>query len=129
MQFFINGQEISSEDHRLFTIRSVDRAHDIKALSETLNRRLANPQWPYPGIIIVDGGLPQKRVMEKILREHNLTIPVVAVVKDERHKAKGLLGQKKFIEKYQHEIIALNAESHRFAINAHKKKRSKRFLE
>ena len=123
-----NGIEISSADHRLFNIKSVDHSHDIAALSETLQRRLNNTQWPYPSLIVVDGGVAQKRGMEKVLREFEVKIPVVAVVKDDRHKAKVLLGQKRLVKQYSSEILAINAESHRFAINAHKKKRRKDFL-
>lgn len=124
-----NGREISNQDHRIFTIRSTTTSHDPLALKEVLTRRLAHTQWPYPALIVVDGGTIQKRVMEKVLHEHGLTIPVVSVVKDDRHQAKGILGQKKLITKYQHEIMSIHAESHRFAINAHKKKRNKRFLD
>lgn len=123
-----NGQEISSSDHRLFNIQSTKVANDTKALSEVLTRRLQHQNWPYPSLIVADGGIAQKRALEKVLRDHELSIPVVSVVKNEKHKPKGLLGRKDLIEKYKDTILALNAESHRFAIQAHKKKRSKDFL-
>lgn len=123
-----NGREIDSSEHRVFTIRSVDRANDTAALSETLARRLSHKEWPYPDVIIADGGIAQKRALERVVREHNLTIPVIAVVKDERHKARELLGQKKLSKKYHKEIVALNNESHRFALLQHTRKREKNFL-
>jgi len=123
-----SGVEIDSREHRVFNIQSVDRSNDTAALYETLSRRLNHPEWAYPNIIIVDGGIAQKRIIEKTLREYELDISVVAVVKDERHKAQKLLGQKKIVEKYYREIVALNAESHRFAIKQHKRKRDNNFL-
>jgi excinuclease ABC subunit C len=123
-----NGREIDSSEHRLFNIKTVSSSNDTAALSEVLQRRLKNTQWVYPSMIVVDGGVAQKRAMEKVLREAKLSIPVVSVVKDERHKAKTLLGQKKLTEKYSQEILAINAESHRFAISAHKRKHRKDFL-
>ncbi|MFT6361517.1 MAG: excinuclease ABC subunit C [Candidatus Paceibacteria bacterium] len=123
-----NGVEIDSSEHRVFNIKSVDRANDTAALYEALSRRLNHIEWAYPQVMIVDGGIAQKRVIEKALREHNLRIPVIAVVKDERHKARKLLGQNKISEKYFREIVALNAESHRFAIAQHKRKRGGEFL-
>jgi excinuclease ABC subunit C len=123
-----NGREIDSSEHRLFNIKTVSSSNDTAALSEVLQRRLKNTQWVYPSMIVVDGGVAQKRAMEKVLREAKLSIPVVSVVKDERHKAKALLGQKKLTEKYSQEILAINAESHRFAISAHKRKHRKDFL-
>lgn len=123
-----SGVEIDNREHRVFNIQSVDSSNDTAALYETISRRLNHTEWTYPNIIIVDGGIAQKRVIEKALREHELDISVVAVVKDERHKAQKLLGQKKIVEKYYREIVALNAESHRFAIKQHKRKRDNNFL-
>jgi len=122
------GPGINTGEHRVFNITSVDRSNDTAALYEVIMRRLRHEEWPYPQIIVVDGGIAQKRVIEKALREHHLKIPVMAVVKDERHKAREILGQKRISEKYHTEIVALNAESHRFALAQHTKKRSKNFL-
>ena len=123
-----NGVEIDSSEHRVFTIKSVDRSNDTAALYEVVSRRLKHTEWAYPDVMIVDGGLAQKRVVEKALREYKLNIPVVSVVKDDKHKAREILGQKKISEKYFREIVALNAESHRFAIKQHKQKRGRNFL-
>ena len=124
-----NGVELEPENYRLFTITTQDKAHDPGALKEVLERRLKHTEWTQPDIIVVDGGMIQKRVMESVLRSVNLSIPVVSVVKDDKHKAKGILGQKKIIETYSKEIILINAESHRFAIHHHIQKRGKIFLQ
>lgn len=123
-----DGVEIDTSEHRVFSIRSVEKANDTAALYETVSRRLTHVEWAYPDIIVVDGGVAQKRFVEKALRERDVKIPVIAVVKDDKHKARELLGQKKISEKYAREIVALNNESHRFALKQHKKKRSKNFL-
>lgn len=123
-----SGNQIDTSEHRVFNINSVDRANDTAALYEVITRRLNHEEWPYPQIIVVDGAIAQKRVIEKALREKELSIPVMAVVKDERHKAREILGQKKISEKYHKEIVALNAESHRFALKQHTQKRNKNFL-
>jgi excinuclease ABC subunit C len=120
--------QIDTSEHRVFNINSVDRANDTAALYEVMTRRLTHEEWPYPQIIIVDGSIAQKRVIEKALRERDVSIPVMAVVKDEKHKAREILGQKKISEKYHKEIVALNAESHRFALKQHTQKRDKNFL-
>lgn len=123
------GGSINTNEHRVFNITSVDRAHDTAALYEVMTRRLAHTEWAYPNLIVVDGAIAQKRVIEKALREKDLSIPVMAVVKDEKHKAREILGQKKISQKYSRDIVAINAESHRFAIAQHTKKRGKSFLE
>lgn len=98
--------------------------NDTKALSEVLSRRLGHIEWKFPDLIVVDGGIAQKRIMEKILRENKFTIPVVSVVKDERHKPKEILGDKKWL-KYEREILLSNAEAHRYGIAFHKQLRRK----
>jgi len=53
---------------------------------------------------------------------------IVSVVKDDKHKAKAIIGDEKIIEKYQKEILLANSESHRFAISFHKQKRNENFI-
>ncbi len=101
--------------------------NDTKALSEVLSRRLGHNEWRFPNLIVVDGGIAQKRAIEKVLRETGNVIPVVSVVKDERHKPKEILGDKMYL-KYEKEILLSNAEAHRFAIGFHKEKRDKNWL-
>lgn len=123
-----NGISLEPENYRLFNIKSVSIANDSAALRETLERRLRHTEWPQADMIVVDGGMIQKRAMESVLRKYNIKIPVVALVKDPRHKAKGMFGRKELLVKYKKQILEINAESHRFAINAHKKQRRKKFL-
>jgi excinuclease UvrABC nuclease subunit len=61
-----------------------------------------------------------------VLRETGIRIPVVAVVKNEKHKPKGILGLRKFTEQYKNEILLSNAEAHRFAVAYQKKLRLKK---
>jgi excinuclease ABC subunit C len=85
-------------------------------------------EWPLPQIIVVDGSTAQKNAAEHVLRKLELLIPVVAVVKDDRHKPIRLIAAKKLLETYQNDILLANAESHRFALQYHQKKRNKRAL-
>lgn len=110
--------------YRKFKIRENPGVNDTKALSEVLTRRLAHIEWQMPNLIVVDGGVAQNRVMEKILKEHGARIPVVSVVKDERHRPKEILGDKKYLV-YEREILLSNAEAHRYAIAFHKTLRNK----
>jgi excinuclease ABC subunit C len=126
-----NG-ELKKSDYRKFKIRNNKDADDTKALSEVLTRRLAHTEWPMPNLIVVDGGRAQMNAMQKVLKENEINIPVVSVVKDERHKPKDILEEgtlrrtsDKFKFKYEKEILLSNAEAHRFAIGFHKRLRSK----
>src|SRR3989344_4107676 len=88
----VENGETKKSDYRKFKIRNDPGVNDTKALSEDLSRRLAHIEWKMPDLIVVDGGTAQKRVMERVLRSNLIQIPVVSVVKDERHKPKEILG-------------------------------------
>ncbi|HEY0220970.1 MAG TPA: hypothetical protein VGC58_01975 [Candidatus Paceibacterota bacterium] len=105
-------------------ITNIRFVNDTKALSEVLTRRLAHIEWRFPDLIVVDGGKAQKNVMEKILKNNKQNIPVVSVVKDEKHRPREILGDKKWL-KYEKEIILSNSEAHRYAISFHKLLRDK----
>lgn len=111
--------------YRAFTIRSVQKANDIRALKEVLVRRFSHTEWEYPRLIVVDGNEVHIRTAENVLKEISLNIPVVAVVKDEHHKPKDVRGDRSSIQQYNSLILLANAEAHRFAISLHKRKRRK----
>ena len=111
------------------TVLGNSKANDTGALREVLERRLAHKEWSYPSLIVVDGGTAQINTTKAILSLFNIDIPVVSVLKDERHKPKAIMGNKEFAVKYKREILLANSEAHRFAIAYHKKLRGKNFLE
>jgi excinuclease ABC subunit C len=121
----IDSGEVAKDEYRKFKIKTLDDANDPAALKEVLSRRLNHPEWPLPQIIVVDGSTAQKNAAEAVLREYGHVIPVVAVVKDERHKPIRLIGQKHLLELHQQSILHANAESHRFSIAYHRLKRDK----
>lgn len=123
----VESNEAAKNEYRKFKIRSLTDANDPAALKEVLDRRLNHPEWPLPQIIVVDGGVAQKNAAELILRKRAMVIPVVAVVKNDKHKPERLIGQKRLLEIHQQAILLANAESHRFAINYHRQKRSNQF--
>jgi len=124
----IEGGEVAKSDYRKFAIKSLGNANDPAALKEVLERRLRHPEWPFPQLIVVDGNSVQKRAAELTLKKHGVVIPVVAVVKNDKHKPERLIGQKKLLELHQQSILHVNAESHRFAVEYHRQKRNKNAL-
>jgi excinuclease ABC subunit C len=120
----VEDGEVKLSDYRKFKIKDNPGVNDTKALSEVLSRRLAHIEWRFPDLIVVDGGVAQRNIIEKILKENHADIPVVSVVKDERHKPKEILGDKKWL-KYEREILLSNAEAHRYGIAFHKQLRGK----
>lgn len=122
----IESGEPAKSEYRKFKIKDISSANDTDALKQVLSRRLAHPEWPLPQLIVVDGSTAQKNAAELVLRQHAMLIPVVGVVKDERHKPIRIIGQKKLLDVHKHSILLANAESHRFAIAYHRDKRSKK---
>ena len=111
-------------DYRKFIIKSVSGSNDTGALAEILRRRFTHDEWTLPALIVLDGGKAQMNVGLKVLEEFGYQIPIVSVLKDDKHRAKDILGSVMYRKKYENEILIANSEAHRFAINFHRKKRS-----
>jgi excinuclease ABC subunit C len=121
----VYGAVADTSGYRKFKIQTVQKSNDVAALREILIRRLAHPEWRYPDIIVVDGGAAQKRAAEQVLRTHGVMIPVVAVVKNERHQPERLIGSQKIVSKHEAGILLANAEAHRFAVTYHRHQRGR----
>ena len=124
----VSDGEVNKSEYKKFKIRTQADANDTGALKEMLERRLAHTEWTYPSLIVLDGGTAQLNTAKNILKNLKLEIPLVSVVKDDKHRAKGIMGDKNFAVKYEREILLANSEAHRFAITYHKQMRGKNFL-
>lgn len=124
----VEGGEPAPSEYRKFKIQSLSGSNDPAALKEVLERRFKHDEWSQPQIIVVDGSTAQKNAAEYVLKKYDVVIPVVAVVKDERHKPIRLVGPKKLLDQFQNDILLANAESHRFAVAFHREKQRKRKL-
>lgn len=120
----VEDGEVNKSQYRKFKIKA-DKNDDVNNLKEVLERRLNHPEWPLPQLIALDGGIGQLNAGKAVLKARGLNIDIVAVTKDERHKAKVILN---LFEKYHEKAVLLaNSEAHRFAIGYHRKLRSKGF--
>jgi len=97
---------------------------DIGSLKELLSRRLPHIEWQYPKAIVVDGGKTHKKAAEEVLAAAGVRIPVVAVVKDEKHRPREVLGSLRAGVK-DADVVLANAEAHRFSLNMHRRARSR----
>ncbi len=121
-----NGELVPSE-YRKFII-SKQMNDDLAGLEEILNRRLNHTEWNYPDLIVVDGNDMHVRRAESVLQARRINIPVVAVTKDASHKASEFVGLDNIITTYKKDIIAVNAEAHRYVIRFHRNRRNKGLL-
>jgi len=103
--------------------------NDLTALEEILTRRLKHLEWALPEIIVVDGSMSQVAVAEKVLSHAGITIPVLGVVKDDKHRPDHFVGEEALTNRFKKEMLLANSEAHRFAITFHRKRRGKEFLE
>jgi excinuclease ABC subunit C len=115
-------------DYRKFIIKGFTTANDPGALREVLVRRLAHPEWSYPDAIVVDGNSIQVNAATTVLKDLSLDIPIIAVTKDEHHRAKAISGPTTLVEAHKYAILLANAESHRFALTFHTARRKKAML-
>lgn len=122
MTVVLDGEAAKSE-YRKFKLSPEIGNNDVASLREILERRLNHPEWRFPDLIVIDGGEAQRNLAEEVLRERGQDISLVSVVKDERHKPKGLLGPQNVIERRKKDALLANAEAHRFAVAYHRKLR------
>ncbi len=143
MVVFEDGRAKPS-DYRKFRIKGVQGADDYASLAEVLRRRLrrglkeqqdAGDRYGdkfsrLPDLIMMDGGKGQVGVALNVLDELGLAIPVSGMVKDDRHRTRGLYFENKLIpiatdsEGFKL-ITRIQDEAHRFAITYHRNLRSK----
>ena len=117
------GSPVKSE-YRTFRIRGIKKNDDTASLKEILSRRFAHTEWPFPKALVVDGGTTHKKTAEKVLAEAGIGIPVVAVVKDERHRPREVIGARAARISEADAVLA-NAEAHRFSLARHRRARSR----
>lgn len=119
----VEDGEVAKSEYRKFKLSPEIGNNDVASLREIIERRLNHPEWRFPDLIVIDGGDAQRNLALKVLAERDQDISVVSVVKDERHKPKGLIGPDSIVERNKKAILLANSEAHRFAIAYHRKLR------
>lgn len=106
----------------------MDGPNDYASMEEIIRRRLKHPDLP--DLILMDGGKGQVSVAKKVIAEKGLSIPVLGMYKDSRHKTLGLTTENQAVELSKHSLIyrfiaSVQEEVHRFAISYHRSLRDK----
>ncbi|MDP1624997.1 MAG: UvrB/UvrC motif-containing protein [bacterium] len=125
MTVVIDG-EVAKSEYRKFKLSPDIGNNDVASLREIIERRLNHTEWPLPHLMVIDGGEAQRNLAQEVLNERDQDIALVAVVKDARHKPKGLIGAANIVETHKKAILLANAEAHRFALAYHRKLRRMR---
>ncbi len=118
-------------EYRKFKLEE-DINDDYGGIREIIGRRMKHKEWRMPDLIVFDGGIGQKNAGDGTLISLGYTdIATVSVVKDDKHKAKGIIGNyidniglkgkdKKEIESA---IYLANSEAHRYSLKWHRERR------
>jgi excinuclease ABC subunit C len=122
--------QFEKSKYRKFIIRK-SKNDDTANLGEIIFRRFRHKEWEFPDLIVIDGGKSQLNAVTQVLKALRIDIAIVAVTKDENHKAREILAEsdiaREFKKKYKKQIISINAESHRFSISFHRQRRNKAY--
>ncbi|MCF8019253.1 MAG: excinuclease ABC subunit UvrC [Vallitaleaceae bacterium] len=142
------GGKPKKTDYRKFKIKHVTGPNDYASMEEVLRRRFThaleeqkeilvkklNPDIGkfarLPNLILMDGGKGQVNIALSVLESLGLDIVVCGMIKDDQHRTRALLYEnREIIMKKSSEafklITRIQDEAHRFAIDYHKKLRSK----
>jgi len=154
MVVFIDGKPDKSQ-YRQFKIKGKKEPNDIAMLKEVLARRLKHQEWPYPDLMLIDGGKAQLNAALSITRKPNFLRRAGAHVEPmgemwgearkkfgfrvmslaKKHNELFIEGQKKpvLLKNMPREtfnlILHLRDEAHRFARRYHHKLRKKSLLD
>jgi excinuclease ABC subunit C len=120
----IQDGQPQKKEYRTFKIKGIKKNDDIASLKEILSRRMGHPEWAMPRAIVIDGGKTHKKAAESTLSELGIGIPVVAVVKDERHRPREVIGAIRAGITDADAVLA-NSEAHRFSLARHREARKK----
>lgn len=135
-------------DYRKFRIKTVAGPDDYACMREVLTRRFTHGLQEakmlqeenrdaelgsfnrFPDLILMDGGRGQVNICLSVLEELGLKIPVAGMVKDDRHRTRGLYYRNVEIPIDTHSegfklVTRIQDETHRFAIEYHRSLRSK----
>lgn len=127
-------------DYRRFQIKSLDHPDDYHAMQEVLQRRFQRyldgdeKFSEKPDLLLIDGGETHARAALAVLQSLHISIPILGMVKDDRHRTRALMtpeGREIGIQTNPAVfslIGQIQEETHRFAITYHHEKHSRSAL-
>ncbi len=126
---FLNGKP-AKQWYRKFKIHISGSPNDFAMIEETLSRRMNHAEWPYPDLMIIDGGKGQLSSALKVLQKFKIKVAGLAKQKNELflpHQKNSIL-LKGMPQDVQNLLMHIRDEAHRFAITYHKLLRGKKLF-
>jgi excinuclease ABC subunit C len=129
---FSDGRPDTSQ-YRRFHIRDMTTPNDVAMIQQVIERRFTHTEWPYPDLLVVDGGKPQSQIAIDTLTILGISIPVIGLAKRNEEIVVPAQGSFKTIRlPYAHTALQLiqrmRDEAHRFALSYHRTLRRKAFV-
>jgi excinuclease ABC subunit C len=124
--------KMKKSDYRKFIIRTVAGNNDFASMHEVITRRysrLQEEKKPFPGLVIVDGGLGQLHAAAHALEEIGVTLqPLASIAKREEWiYVYGQEDEPVILDKFSpilHLVQTIRDEAHRFAVTFHRTRRN-----
>ena len=130
-----NGR-MKKGDYRKFIIKTVDGIDDFASMREAVTRRykrLQDEKKPFPGLILIDGGIGQLHAAVEALEALGIINQSVAAIA-KREEIIYVVGQEDepvYLDRFSpvlHLMQKVRDEAHRFAVAFHRKRRDSRRL-
>ena len=136
MIVFLDGKKAPAE-YKRFKIKYIIGSNDYDCMKEVLSRRFLRYHDSdegfevLPDLILVDGGMGHVHAAEEVLEKLALPVPVLGMVKDDKHRTRGLVRSDGEVSLAPGSpsfrlVTLVQDEAHRFAITYHKKLRSQK---
>lgn len=121
---------IDKSQYRRFRVRNL-QGGDPHNMAEVIQRRFNHPEWPEPGLIVLDGGKPQLAIAGSLVPKG---IPVLALAKKEEILFLRTPQGVEEINLPQSDpglklLMAIRDEAHRFATGYHGKIRRRELID
>lgn len=128
---------MKKSDYRKFIIRGEWGNDDFASMKETVERRyrrLQEEKKPFPGLILIDGGIGQLHAAAEALEKLEvINQPMASIAKQE--EIIYVLGQEDQPIRLEHHspilhlVQQIRDETHRFAVGFHRQRRAKRTIQ
>lgn len=118
----VEDGEVKKADYRKFVLKYARRGDDVGSLEEIMTRRFRHDEWTFPDLIVVDGGVAQRNRALLVLEQLGRKIPVVSVVKNDKHKPERFIGPAGLVRAHTKAMLLANSEAHRYAIDFYRSK-------
>lgn len=134
--FYVGGMVVfddflpNKDLYRKYKI-SAEAKDDLSAMKEVIYRRVLMEESYKPDLIVMDGGMLQINACKEILESLNLHIPIIGLVKDDKHRTNHIMNENLEILNVDKDsklflfLTRIQEEVHRYAISYHRNIKAK----